>query len=202
MIYVEDDVFQDDMVEAIRDDIAAIEAEDRWTKKFLRAGSEMYEYNNVMESPCLAAITSAINIPQRLIVLENMFQTTPLLPDPHLVGAGYSLIKNGGELKWHVDFNWNDTIKLHRVLSMIIYIDEPESGGELQFENGPSITPKQGRVVVFKHNENVRHRVNAVVGRRTALRYFFYTSGLEAPEGYHRSLYGVDEEGKPADVAD
>lgn len=202
MIYVEDDVFQGDMIETIRDDIAMIEAEDRWTKKFVRAGSEMYEFNDVANSMCLAAITAAINTPQRLLTLQEMFETGPLLPDPHLVGAGYSLIKNGGELKWHIDFNWNDTIKLHRVLSMIIYIDEPESGGELEFENGTSITPKNGRVVVFKHTENVRHRVNAVVGRRSALRYFFYTSGLEAPEGYHRSLYGVDSDGNPTDIED
>jgi hypothetical protein len=162
----------------------------------------MYEFNDVQSSQCLAAFRAAIDTPQRLQVMAEILNTNPLIPDPHLIGSGFSMIKDGGDLKWHIDFNWNDTIKLFRAATLILYLNEPEEGGVLQFEGGPSVEPKRGRVAIFSHSETIRHRVTPVKGIRTAVRFFYYSSNLEAPEGYHRSLYGVDQQGMPADVED
>lgn len=204
-IYVQDDVIDEEYIDALCAEIQRISVHDAWTKKFIRAGSEMYEFNDVPQSMALAATIAAICVPWRLDVMADLMETGPLIPDPYLIGAGFSVIKDGGDLKWHVDFNWNDRIKLYRAVSMIIYLDEPESGGVLEFEiehEMNKVEPKKGRVVLFTHSETIRHRVTPVVGSRSALRLFFYTSNLEAPEGYHRSLYGVDENGKPTDVVE
>ena len=201
-IYVQDDAIDLGDFHELEMEIERIQTRDMWNKRFSRAGSNMYEFNDVQASPCLAAFRAAMDTPDRLNMMAEILGTGPLIPDPHMVGAGFSMIENGGDLKWHVDFNWNDTIKLYRAASLIVYINEPEEGGVLEFENGPTIAPKRGRVALFKHSETVRHRVTPVKGIRTAVRFFYYSSNLEAPEGYHRSLYGVDEKGKPIDVQD
>jgi len=118
-----------------------------------------------------------------------------LLPDPHLVGAGYSIIRNGKELGCHYDFNWNDRIRLHRKLTSLLYITpdwKEEWGGHIQYWDDnidvnpksnliESVAPKFNRLVI---NENVKHapyhRVSEVKAPedvpRCAIRFFYYIS--------------------------
>jgi hypothetical protein len=116
-----------------------------------------------------------------------------------MIGSGYSKIVNHGDLKPHIDFNWNDKLKLYRAASLIYYLSTPSKGGELEFENVTTIEAKENTAVLFQHSEEIRHFVRPVDGVRYAVRFFYYTSNLEAPPGYHRSLYGF-ENGKPTDI--
>lgn len=171
-----------------------------WEKHFNRVGSDMMEANDRKKLPVLNKLYEKFSQPEFLDFIEKKLNTTGILPDPHLIGAGYSQIKDDGDLKPHVDFNWNDRIKLYRTATFIIYLNTPESGGEIEFLNVGKFTVKENRAILFEHSETVRHFVHPVKGVRYAIRFFYYSSKLNPPENFHRSLYGLDEKGNPADV--
>ena len=190
--------------EVLRDlqlEIEDITRNKAWKKTFERAGSYMYESNDVFNLPALNKLYGIVSQPFYLTHLESKLNITGIICDPHMVGAGYSQIKDHGDLKPHIDFNWNDRIKMYRVASLIIYLSTPEEGGEIEFEGVDKIAVKANRAVQFEHSETVRHFVHPVKGIRNAVRFFYYASKQEAPAGYHRSLYGL-ENGRPADIVD
>ena len=170
-----------------------------WTKLFTRAGSHMLECNDLKTCPALNTLYNKFTSSDFLNFLETETNIKGLLPDPHFIGAGYSQIKDSGDLKPHIDFNWNEKIKMYRAASYIIYLSTPEEGGEIEFIDTVTIKPQRNRAVLFEHSETIRHFVHPVKGTRNAVRFFYYTSNLQSPENYHRSLYGV-RDGVPTDV--
>ena len=170
-----------------------------WEKHFDRAGSNMLEANDITKLPILKGLYNNFSEPDFLNFIERKIGIGGVLPDPHLIGAGYSQIKDSGDLKPHVDFNWNDRIKLYRAATFIIYLSDPESGGEIEFIDFGKYEIKKNRAILFSHSETVRHFVHPVKGVRNAVRFFYYASKLNPPENFHRSLYGL-ENGIPVDV--
>ena len=147
--------------------------------------------------------------------LEQMTGIVGLLPDPHLVGAGFSIMRNGAELGPHYDFNWNDRLRLHRKLTGILYITpdwEEKWGGEnITWTANPelddtaeiveSISPKFNRFII---SENVKegpvHSVGKVncpslIQGRACIRFFYYisTSDYDKDNPPHRSIYKTNE---------
>lgn len=186
-----------------------------WTV-FTRSGSRMEEFNDLISLPTAHRVTYDImHSGEFLYELEQMTGIVGLLPDPHLVGAGYSIIRNGKELGCHYDFNWNDRIRLHRKLTSLLYITpewKEEWGGHIQYYDNnvdinpdanliESIAPKFNRFVI---NENIKHgpyhRVSEVkapedVFGRCAIRFFYYisTSNPDVDNPPHRSTYKTNE---------
>ncbi len=182
-----------------------------WTV-FTRAGSRMEEFNDLISLPTAHRVTYDImHSGEFLYELEQMTGIVGLLPDPHLVGAGYSIIRNGKTLGCHYDFNWNDRIRLHRKLTSLLYITpewEDDWGGHIQYYDDnidlnpnanliESVAPKFNRFVI---NENIKHapyhRVSEVnapanVYGRCAIRFFYYISTSDPMEDNppHRSTY-------------
>jgi Rps23 Pro-64 3,4-dihydroxylase Tpa1-like proline 4-hydroxylase len=185
-----------------------------WTV-FTRAGSRMEEFNDLISLPTAHRITYDImHSGEFLYELEQMTGIVGLLPDPHLVGSGYSIIRNGNTLGCHYDFNWNDRIRLHRKLTSLLYITpdwQDEWGGHIQYYDDnidvnpnakliESVAPRFNRFVI---NENIKHgpyhRVSAVnapddIGR-CAIRFFYYisTSDPDKDNPPHRSTYKSNE---------
>ncbi len=98
--------------------------------------------------------------------LIEMTGIKDLIPDPYLIGAGYSKIRSGSSLKIHTDFNWNDTIKVHRMLSFIIYLNsnwKEEWGGHLQFNDFQNknviqrVPPLFNRAILWRHHKKGFH---------------------------------------------
>ena len=190
---------------------------DGWTV-FTRSESRMEEFNDLISCPTAHNFTYNIMYSGEFIYeLEQLTGIVGLLPDPHLVGAGFSIIRNGKDLGCHYDFNWNDRIKLHRRLTVMLYITpnwQEEWGGNIQYYDDnidtnetatliDSITPKFNRLVI---NENVKHKPYHKVGKvnsthneypRCALRFFYYTSDSQPSEDNppHRSKYKTNEYG-------
>jgi hypothetical protein len=83
----------------------------------------MEEFNDLISLPTAHRVTYDImHSGEFLYQLENMTGIVGLLPDPHLVGAGYSILRKGTILSPHFDFNWNDRLRLHRKLTGLLYI--------------------------------------------------------------------------------
>lgn len=169
-----------------------------WPKCFDRAGSCMYENNEIHRLPVLTSLYAKYSSKTFLQYLESNFNTKGILPDPYLIGAGYSKIDKSNDLKFHVDFNWNDTIKLHRICSLIIYLNEVD-GGDLEFEGIGTLATSDNKAIIFEHSETIRHRVTNCNNTRYAVRFFYYASKAQAPDNYHRSLYGIAD-GKAVDI--
>lgn len=190
-----DNVLSEQELQEVDSEIDSLE----WSKHFDRAGSSMFECNDLNRCPILKKLYYKYSTPEFLEFLEKELDIVGVIPDPHMVGSGYSEITKDKDLKPHIDFNWNDRIKLYRVASYIIYLTTPESGGEIEFIDVQKVKTQRNRAVLFEHSEEVRHFVHPVQGVRRAVRFFYYCSKIKRPENYHRSLYGW-KDGMPTDV--
>ena len=119
----------------------------------------------------------------------------------------------GDSLKLHSDFNFNNTLKLYRMLSINIYLNEnwqPEWNGDLQFwdferkECKTRYFPEAGKAVIFRHHKFGFHGHPEPLQcpeniYRDGFRMFYYVSEMsnyKLDKNPHRSLYWYDEKNK------
>jgi hypothetical protein len=178
-------------------------------KKFTRRNSYMEEYNKLFNVPVASNLVNQIHSSNVIKLLEKLSGIDGLIPDPHFVGAGYSRSYRNDSLKIHTDFNWNETIKAHRALSLIIYLNsewQDEYGGALEFKDKnndkviKSVSPLFNRAVIWKYDKLGFHGfpdpLNCPENTcRKTIRFFFYVSNSAYNESDlpHRSLYWYDE---------
>jgi hypothetical protein len=197
-----DNVLSESLLKAAKTELDSID----WTRCYTKAGSSMWENWNREKLPVLNSMWEMFSQPSFLENLEKTLGVNGVILDPYLHGAGYSQIKDDGDLKPHIDFNWNARIRMYRVANFIIYLNTPESGGEIEFLNLDDsrvdmVSPIENRAILFSHDEEIRHYVHPVKGYRNAVRFFYYASLLENPEVMHKSLYGM-KEGVCVDIPD
>lgn len=186
-------------------------------RDFKRADSHMAELWELSHSPLAYDLKNELHSPKFLNWLENMTGIDGLIPDPYLHGAGYSRSWPGDKLAIHTDFNWNDKLKLHRALTLIIYLNpewKEEWNGDIQywdFERKKSINryyPSNGNCVIWKYHKRGFHgHPNPIMTpdgfTRDAFRVFYYVSSSEYKKDDlpHRSLYWYDEKiNEPIDI--
>jgi hypothetical protein len=92
-----------------------------------------------------------------------------LLIDSQMFGGGTHENLHGQELDAHVDFNYDQSVQLHRRLNLIVYLNpewRPEWGGALEIHSNPrrpfenqvsSYDPMFNRCVMFETNEHSWH---------------------------------------------
>lgn len=187
-----------------------------WTS-FDRKGSYMKECVNLEVAPIAANVVNQLHSQAGMNWLTQITGIKDLIPDPYIVGAGYSKSYKGDSLKIHTDFNWNDKIKMHRMLSFIIYLTEDwkdEYEGHLHFYDFNNknliqkVAPNFNRAVFWRHHKRGFHghpnELTCPAGMsRNAFRLFFYVSNAEhdANDRPHRSLYWYDPElNEPYDI--
>lgn len=185
-----------------------------WTL-FSRAGSRMEEFNDLINSPIAHRTTySLFHSGEFLYELEQLTGHIGLMPDPHLVGAGFSIIRNGSHLGCHYDFNWNDRLRVHRTLTSLLYISpdwKEEYGGHIEYWDNNIDTNSDSKLIKavapmfnrFVVNENIKegpyHRVREIKSPedkpRCAIRFFYYLSDSEYKEDDppHKSIYKSNE---------
>jgi hypothetical protein len=183
--------------------------DDKQWKLFTRNGSRMKEWNDLSYAPVAHQLVSYLHSSSALRHLSEVTGIEGLIPDPHLVGAGYNKSYRGDTLKVHTDFNWNDSLKLHRALSLIIYLTpdwDPTWGGALDFYNKDrehvviSNDCLFNRCLFWKYDKFGYHGYEQPLTCpdticRTAFRVFYYTSNSRYldDDPPHRSLYWIDE---------
>jgi len=192
-----------------------------WTV-FTRAGSRMEEFNDLISTPTAHKVTyDLMHSGEMLYDLEQLTGISGLIPDPHLVGTGFSIIRNGDMLGCHYDFNWNDRLRIHRTLTSLLFITpdwKEEWGGHHQVwdknkdtdsnaEMLGSVVPLFNRFVVKEnmwYEDDQRkgdwHSVSKVncpdnIKGRCAIRFFYYlsTSEFNPKNPPHRSIYATNE---------
>ena len=186
-----------------------------WTV-FTRAGSRMEEFNDLISCPMAHQVTYEImHSGEMLYDLEQMTGISGLLPDPHLVGAGFSIFRDGSYLGSHYDFNWNDRLRLHRKLTSFLFLTpdwKSEWGGHHEIWTGSYDKDKNAKKVYshaplfnrFFIDENIKkgpyHAVSKIncpddVVGRCAIRFFYYISSSEhdPKDPPHKSIYTTNE---------
>lgn len=112
--------------------------------------------------------------------LEILTGIDHLLPDPHLHGGGIHLVKRGGVLQIHSDFNWSEKLAAHRRVNMFLYLNpgwQDAWGGKLELWDAKAansieqIAPLNNRLVVFSSRSDTFHG---------------HPHPLECPEGVYR----------------
>ena len=124
-----------------------------------------------------------------------------LVVDSYGVGEGVSLMEPGDKLNSHIDFNWNDRIKMHRAVNLLIYLGSC-SGGEFEIWDDDhskiifEAEPEHNSAVMFLHSESKAHGVRPIKsGRRYSVRQFYYKSEAMTDRA-HQSLYWYNIENK------
>ena len=186
-------------------------------KTFTRKGSRMYEYNNLQHTPMQEHLVHALHSSEFLRWVEKLSGVDRLIPDPHLVGAGYMKSFKGDTLKVHTDFNWAEELHLHRAVSIIIYFNkdwDPDWGGALDFfdfnndKKLSSTVPSYGNILIWTYHNLVFHGMERPMTCpeeecRKGIRIFYYKSKAKPDPIHppHRSLYWYDNEEKyPYDI--
>lgn len=189
----------------------------KWTE-FTRKKSHMQECTDMEVCPVARdGFVSYMHSQAGMKWLSNITGISDLIPDPYLVGAGYSRSFTGDHLGIHTDFNWNESLKLHRMLSMILYIEpdwKPEYGGDIVFKDFNNtqvvqkVSAKFNRCVIWRHHKRGFHGYPdpltspSDISRKT-FRLFFYVSNAthNTQDLPHRSLYWYDgDANEPYDI--
>lgn len=192
---------------------------DQYWRDFTRNGSYMRECNDLNQTPYAQQLVGVMHSGLVLDRLEQISGIKGLIPDPYLTGAGYSQSGHGHVLKRHTDFNWNERLKLHRAVSVIVYLNpnwQPQWGGALDFYDHLgqqveiSVDCEFNSCVIWKYDQLGYHGYEQPLAcpkdqYRTTFRFFYYTSNSKyRPHDMpHRSLYWKDPEtGLPVDAED
>ncbi|MBL8513218.1 MAG: 2OG-Fe(II) oxygenase [Betaproteobacteria bacterium] len=137
--------------------------------------------------------------------LEALTGIPHLLPDPHLFGGGAHLVKRGGVLQIHSDFNWAEHLKAHRRVNMFVYLTpdwRAEWGGALELwdrackEKVCEYAPRFNRLVVFSSSSDTFHGhphplecPEGVLRRSIAMYYYTSERPAEEMREPHNTLY-------------
>ena len=164
---------------------------------FNRNNSHMLEYYG--DRQIIIKVRQLLHSKSFISWVEKEMNVNGLVVDSHGIGEGVSLMKRGDSLDPHIDFNWNDRIKMNRAVNLCLYIGDCK-GGEFHVwdEKRENILfekePIHNSAVLFKHSETLSHGVKPVTfGKRYTIRQFYYKSESIC-ENPHQSLYWFNPE--------
>jgi hypothetical protein len=187
-----------------------------WTE-FTRNGSFMRECKKLEHAPVAYEFVNTMHSALGMEWMTRLTNITDLIPDPYLTGAGYSRSFTGDSLKLHTDFNWNEQIKVHRMLSFIIYLNpewKEEWGGHLQFTDFnkehviQNVAPVFNRAIIWRYHKRGFHgypqplTCPAGMSRNTFRLFYYYSDARHKEDDRpHRSLYWFDKDlNEPYDI--
>lgn len=163
--------------------------------------------------PSINRACQELNSPDFLRFLSTLTGITPLYADPDLFGGGVHIIRRGGFLNIHADFNDHPVLKKKRCLNALIYFNKewkPEYRGALElWDRGMrqcvrSIHPDFNRCVIFATGTTSFHGHPEPLAcpdevARQSLALYYYTDWLDSDEAPR--LVTTDYRLRPNDYA-
>ncbi len=155
---------------------------------------EMTKYQAM--HPALKHVVDVVNGPEFTQWLNDLTGFTDLTSDMTLNGGGLNMVKPGGFLRIHADFNWSNELNAYRTVNVLYYLNknwDEAWGGNLElWEQDMSacvkaITPEFNRLAVFTTFNSSFHGYRKVVGERTRNSFNFYFYRKEAAPGIEKS---------------
>ena len=161
-------------------------------KDFNRNNSHMKEYYD--EGQWINKLRCHLHSKSFIQWVEEETKLEGLVVDPFGTGEGISLMQSNDALDSHIDFNWNDRIKMHRAVNLLIYLGSCQ-GGEFEIWDDKrektlfEASPIHNSAVLFVHSETKAHGVKKIIsGKRYSIRQFYYKSEV-VEQNPHQSLY-------------
>ena len=140
--------------------------------------------------------------------LEFITGISGLLPDPGLSGGGMHVTGSGGRLDVHVDFNFNEDMKVHRRLNILIYLNptwDPKWGGQIELWDKDvrtchqRVDPSLNRCVLFETSQTSFHGVRPVAEAAPTPRHSFaaYYYTKDAPDDWNGTHHNTIFRARP-----
>ena len=161
-------------------------------KSFDRNDSHMKEYYG--DGKFINRLRQYLHSKACIEWIEKEFDIEGLVVDVYGTGEGVSLMESEDHLDPHIDFNWNERIKLYRAVNLTIYIGDVVGGEFTVWDEDMKIitfsqSPKHNSAILFQHSESNAHGVKPITeGERYAVRQFYYKREAVC-ENAHQSLY-------------
>jgi Rps23 Pro-64 3,4-dihydroxylase Tpa1-like proline 4-hydroxylase len=203
-----DNFLSDDLVVSMKNEITnSYRKYNHLLKNFTRNGSHMIELCEAGDiCPIAHQLIGDLHSKYFVDWLEKVTGIDGLIPDPWLIGASYMRCYRGDSLQIHSDFNWNEKLKLHRKLTLVIYLNpewEKSWNGDIQLwdKNRENCVkqyyPMNGNLVLWEYSKYAFHGHPNPLNcpehiTRDGIRLFYY----ELDDTPHRSLYWFDEKTK------
>ena len=163
-----------------------------------------------MFPPAIKAACEDLNSDRFVRLLSHLTGISPVYADPQLVGGGVHLIKRGGFLDIHADFNEHPVLKKKRCLNVLIYFnknwkDEYQGALELWDKDMSRCVVKAwpvfNRCVIFETTTTSFHGHPAPLAcpdgmTRCSLATYYYTDWSDQSE---RRLITTDYQVRPTD---
>jgi hypothetical protein len=175
--------------------------QDKWIVKNLPQSGTRRESRDFTGSPVIQEIMTQLTAHSFVSWMGEITGCNDIIPDIHHLGAGLTSAPAGASLGLHVDFNWNNTLKLNRKFNLILYSNElweNEWDGNLEFWNKQrteclhSISPLPNRLVFWEYEQDLIHghpnplKCPPDVERQN-LMTIYYTSNATPASQPHRS---------------
>lgn len=197
-----DNFLPQDLYQKLIEEFKTFPAE-QWTEKTLPKSGKRLESRNFKNSPVIQTVMNGFSMGTFVSWMEQITGNTQLIPDLHFVGTGLVATPSQSYLGLHIDFNWNDKLKLNRKYNLILYANETwkeEWGGSLELWDFDvthcvkRIDPKPNRLVAWYCDERLMHgfpspiNTPADVNRQMMLvAYYNSNSSPESPP--RKSIY-------------
>ena len=175
--------------------------QDKWLVKNLPNSGVRKESRDFTNSPVMQEMM--IHLTSQMFVkwMSKITKCENIIPDIHHLGGGLSSAPSGSSLGLHVDFNWNDTLKLNRKFNLILYANETWDStwnGNLEFWNKQrteclyTVEPKPNRLVFWEYEQEFVHGFSkplcCPIGiERQNLMTIYYTSNATPESIPHKS---------------
>lgn len=174
---------------------------DKWGKVF----DTEYGYKKMLTdkfimsvmTPTIRSFIEQLESPEFISTVSEATGIDDLLIDDELYGGGLFLHPTDSHLTTHVDFNFNNDIKLYRAVNLLYYMSDDCEGGDFELydtdlQKQKSVPPKLNTCILFATNNKTYHGVNKVIsGYRKLLSLWYYTKEptKDLSEQPHRTLW-------------
>ncbi len=177
--------------------------QEKWIVKSLGTSSIRKEARDFTKSPILNQILINLTAHNFVTWMGKITNNSGIIPDLHHLGAGLTSTPSGTNLGLHVDFNWNDTLKLNRKFNLILYANkswEDDWNGYLEFWNKESteclytVRPSPNRLIFWEYEQDLIHGFTKKINcppevERQNLMTIYYTSNSTPTSPPHKSQF-------------
>src|ERR1700687_315144 len=201
-----DDLLYPEAARAITEAIPVPGNDRKWDFYYAQGFEEKWAISDYLSLPVpVRELVNEFSAGPFIRFLEKLTGIQHLLPDPHLHGGGVHLVRRGGVLQVHSDFNWSEQLRAHRRVNLFIYLNpgwQDSWGGALELwdANGQnrvaSSLPLYNRLVVFSARSDTFHGHPAPlqcpegVWRKSIALYYYSTERpVEEKREPHNTIY-------------
>jgi hypothetical protein len=192
-----------DMYTGLLDEIQNF-PQDKWIIKNLPHSGIRKESRDFTSSPVIQQIMTQLTAHSFVSWMGEITGYNDIIPDIHHLGAGLTSSPNGASLGLHVDFNWNNTIKLNRKFNLILYSNrswEDEWDGNLEFWNKErteclhTISPLPNRLIFWEYEQNLIHghpnplKCPSGVERQNLMTIYYTSNATPASQPHKSDFY-------------